>query len=430
MMPTVDTTRDLRGSSARWTRPGLARKVARLAAVIAAVPVLELLADAAGRIAGVRRAPAFFADTQGALLFLIAGFVAVVSAGLNGFAWRRIARPSLRVDEGGVCLVGVRRTAQLAFDSIREGLVAYTEDGASLVLELIDGARVDVAMNEDDARAVLAALRLEPKSKRVTVRVGSPSRPLVLGGLGIVLAPIALALSWSVMPYSWMLASDGAHIPLVLGVFMVVGLLLARLEAPAEITIGTDGIRVSRRLRQRFIPYSRLESSGVSGKTLIFSFRLATGDTGRLRWIFIEGATAEQAIGTHRRIEAARSGSADGETREALVMLDPRGKTVEAWMATLRDQADPRRTTYRRSTLSADSLLDVLGRPDADIHWRIGAAVALRLGDHEEAAKRIRLVAASVASDDARAALESLATNESLSAEVVAMALRRAGSTP
>jgi hypothetical protein len=420
--------RDIQCSSARWTRPGLARLSARLAAAVIAVPALELLADAAGRIAGVVRGPpSFGAGDHDAFLALGAAILAVVSAGLESFAWPRLSHPTLRLEETGVRLLTARSNALLAFDEIRQGLIAYTEDGASLVLDRNDDVRVTVAMEEGDAREILTALRLAPQSKRVTVLVGSPRRPLVLGALWILLSPVLLMWAWAIIPVRWMTAAAGAHIPLLLGLGLAFALLLARLAAPAELTIGTDGVRVRRRLRTRFIPYGRLESRGVSGATLVLGVRPAGRDPGQLDWLHLEGATADQALVAHDRIEEARHAPPGGETGEALAALDPEGKTVEAWMAALRDQADPRRTSYRRAALSTESLLDVLDRPDADIRWRIGAAVALRLSDHEGAAKRIHLAAASVASDEARAALESLADEEALSSEVVAGALRCAG---
>jgi hypothetical protein len=417
--------RDIRCSSALWTRPGLARWSARLAAIAMALPALELLADAAARIAGlVRGRPSFPAGTHDAVLFLVAAILAAVSVGLRTLGWPRLAHAALRVDATGVHLRAAHASASIAFDAIHQGLIAYAEHGAALVLDLSDDRRVTIAVDERDAAEILAALRLEPQAKRVTMRIGSPTLPLVLGGLGIGLGPLFLMLSWAVIPTQWMSAADGAHIPLLLGFGIGVALLLARLAAPAELTIGTDGIHVRRRLRGQFIAYGRLASSGLSGKTLVFSVRPVTGDPARVGWIHLEGATFDQVLVAHGRIEAARHAPPGREGSEALEALDPQGKTVEAWMAELRELADPRRATYRRATLGAESLLDVLDQPDADIGSRIGAAVALRLGDHEGAAKRILLAAASVANDEARAALESLAAEEALGAETVAAALR------
>jgi hypothetical protein len=96
-------------------------------------------------------------------------------------------------------------------------------------------------------------------------------------------------------------------------------------------------------------------------------------------------------------------------------VLDPQGKNVGAWLSSLRALLRPGQEGYRRAALSAEALVEVLGRPDVDVRRRLGAAIALRASGDEAAPARIRAAAESVAGEEARALLEAIASDEAVS---------------
>ncbi len=417
-------------ASAAWTRPGLGRGAAGLAALLALLPLIDLLLTTLCSALGISGVTWLATVEQDGILFAAAALLALLSGKLGALAWPRLSAGSFQIDAQGILLSMAGSTRRIPLDLIRDGLVTRAEDAAALVLHLRGGARLTLSVDEEkDAEEALAALDLGPDKKRLTMILGSPGLALTLGCAGICLGPLMVMWAWAIVPAAWLHSPVFPSLMCALSITLM--LLFGRLSWPEAVTIGADGIGIRGRLRSRFIPYDRLLAAQVLSTTqgLVLTVEPPKAQVGRTgqstETVIVEGYRLDLVMGAHRRIEAARAAFAEAGTTSALSALDPAGKGLEAWIASLRALAAEARSSYRRPSVSVESLVELLSRPDTEAGPRIGAAIALKGSGHEGAAERIRIAAESVASDELRAALENIAAEEEVSLPVVKTALGR-----
>jgi hypothetical protein len=423
--------RPLPCSAASWTRPGLGRGAALLSALIALLPLLDLLLESTVSALGLSSAGWPITVEQDAWLFGIAAVLALASGPLGRLPWRKLSSCTLAIDDQGLVLTTARRARRIPLTALHEGLVTSTATAESLVLRLRGGAHLTLALGEEaHADEALAALQLGPDRKRFTAVAGSTGMPLFMGCVGIFLGPFSIMLSWAFVPQAWL--SSRVFPPLMCLISIALMLLLGRLSWPERITIGADGLVIHGRFRTRFLPYPRLQSVtdvaaiGGLGFTLAPPASAAGGRGAKSEMIVVDGYRPDLLRGTLRRIEAARAAFAEGGARAMSSALDPAGKRLDTWITSLAALAAEARSSYRRPAISVDSLLDLLSRPDTEPGPRIGAAIALKKSGHEGAVERIRIAAESVASEEVQAALESIAVDEAVRLELVEAALKRA----
>jgi len=196
-------------------------------------------------------------------------------------------------------------------------------------------------------------------------------------------------------------------------------------------TIGTDGLRVERYFRQRFIPYARIKSIQVFGNELRLRVSRRRGSSGkpadRSHLVSITGDRVDMVMAAFRRIQASRALLVAEEAATTMDALDPRGKGVPGWIASLVVLMTKSAGAYRHRAIPVESLLDILARPDVGVGPRIGAAIALKASGHEGAAEHIRAVSGRVASEKVRIALERIAAEEEADLAAVEEALLESG---
>jgi len=169
----------------------------------------------------------------------------------------------------------------------------------------------------------------------------------------------------------------------------------------SKISIGTDGVLVSVRLRRRrFVAFRDIESVvvGASGSLTL------TPRHGRAIAIGLRRVEAHVAA---ERIQAAVDAcDAGGEPVGAQLRRD--GPDVRAWLARLRTLAQ-HRDPYRAAGVTPDALWRLMDDPGAGESERAAAAVILAAGASGEDRSRLRGVAARVASPRVRVAIERVA---------------------
>jgi hypothetical protein len=187
--------------------------------------------------------------------------------------------------------------------------------------------------------------------------------------------------------------------------------LLAHLAAsPRQVVIGADAVRLQRLTGPRLVPLATIERAAVDGTALVLHLHARPGEDLGER-IRVGGSDAALAVGLVERIHGAMALSRRAASAVAAAQLEPEGRPFAEWRtalgALLRRGAD-----YRHTALGAEDLLAVLEDAAAPPARRLGAAIALREGDHPEARARVRIAAEATADGDMRAALEAAAEEE------------------
>ncbi len=153
---------------------------------------------------------------------------------------------------------------------------------------------------------------------------------------------------------------------------------------------------------KRFIPYAELErAERVPSEGLVLS--LSGGE--RLR-LGARNAGGEYIDALCARIQAARAAAMGASVATTALPLERDGRTLARWREALR--AVVAGDGYRTRHVDRSDLLVVLEDAAAPAERRIGAALALRELDGQEARVRIGAVAAAVANDRLRVALDGI----------------------
>lgn len=188
-----------------------------------------------------------------------------------------------------------------------------------------------------------------------------------------------------------------------------------------ELTIGADGVRILRRGRARFIPYSavRAVEAEPRGVRLVLEGARAVRVhlvPSRLRHILRLGGgrdfLAELRLArvvpllTQRlaHFRAARGGTARMPQRQA--------GTIDEWRATIDEALGGDGVSYRDGGLSALDAAALAEDPRASASQRIGVALALSSVPDHEVIQRLRVAADLCADQDLRLALDEAADGE------------------
>jgi hypothetical protein len=310
------------------------------------------------------------------LIGLVTAGAALAVLGLEG----TLRRVSASLDASGV-RVGDRLV--VPGETIRSGWVERGTEGIGVYLDrgLRPAARLE-AHDDVEARAFLRALGRDPS--QVLVRFQSGTRTaLIVGAIPGQL--VAHGVMGHAQPRDlWVLF---ATLSVALTPFLL---------WKSEMSVGSDGVLLSRPIRSRFIPFADIESATVEdvGKVVM---RTRTHGTivHRLR-----AAAAEAAV------EQIQSSMASiGPHAEAVrQQLRREGPNVHAWLARLRALAG--RGSYRAVGLVGDALWRVMDDPGATGAERAAAAVIVGEAATPEERARLRGAAARIASPQVRVAIE------------------------
>ncbi|APR86508.1 Hypothetical protein A7982_11857 [Minicystis rosea] len=173
---------------------------------------------------------------------------------------------------------------------------------------------------------------------------------------------------------------------------------------PGRMRVGTDGVELRWLWTRRFIPHRDIVHANVEGDDLVL--KPAKGKILRFPALRSHALfTKEDPSGMRNRIHTAQKAREASPGSEA-TLPDREGRTVRAWIESLRQLRQSTRTHYREPPLSLDALWRLVEDPAAAPVDRAGAAIALR--DHlgEDGRARLSRIAAASAEPRLRFALD------------------------
>ena len=181
-----------------------------------------------------------------------------------------------------------------------------------------------------------------------------------------------------------------------------------RLVSAAEITVGSDGVRVVKHgFFRRFYPLADIVAAEQHSHGVPVHIRLRDGRVVVLGGVGVD-VPRRDALARHiRALLAARDGvqTPQGES------FARAGRSVRDWREHLRAMMEG---GYRvaSAAMPKEALAELVAKPGAPIDQRVGAALALRVSGDAEAPARIRVAAERCVDAQTRAALEAAAAEE------------------
>lgn len=396
-----------------------------------------------GKLVGV-----LFHMAPGPPSWLGAALLGGVGAGLGAaaLAYRAGRAKSGSVRREGDLIVVERAggTRQVPLAAVDSGWISKeSAEVDRLGLSLVDGETVDVTLPAGAGAATLEALGLDAKRRRLRISSWQTFESVLMGFAGAVLGGLAwlpiLGVGADIVGKDWLstpigtAVAVGTLLPMLIG-----GAALLRRTRP-EITIGSDGVRVtggSLGKNERFYPLDRVVGTRTSvagprrGTTqpMLLQLELRKGEDGREREVvplanFASGAGKEPAFVAvvEARIREAMAARDASSPAEASALLDVPSDGVAAWIASLKRLAKAA-DAYRTATLGEQRLLELVADARAKVAHRIGAAVVLAERGDPRGLERVRVAADASASPRVRIALETVAKQD-LDEQVIAEAL-------
>lgn len=265
---------------------------------------------------------------------------------------------------------------------------------------------VDVA-SEEEARALLASMRLEHGQSVARYGVQWGSFRGMLATVGGTLAALAAALALAILAPS---GPSAALVVLTWATMIVLGL-----RASTEILVGADGVRLRRRLsRERFVPFHAIAKVTMEGRDLAFHLRhgevlrVHHESSSKPRFGVELANAAEDATQLAVRVNAGIE--AHSASSRELAHFARGNRTTRQWL----DDLVARDDAYRTASTPADELWRVVADPALPATARAGAAYALRETLDDEGRTRLRVIADACAGPQLRVALERTADDEDL----------------
>lgn len=309
-------------------------------------------------------------------------------------------------------------SAWVATRLVAGGLVPVVEIRTRL------GTTVSIRLaNNDDARAVLRALGFGPGGRSVRIDLARPSRRVfhpLIGLLSYVIGGVTgSALAGRVVDELF----DGRPIgDTIAGLLILFGVcftyaFLKRLFAAPVVTIGHDGLRITRWLRTEVVKRSQLRRFTIPGIDLPGVIELRDGKQIGLAGVLLDDGRLRAAVD----LVAERLADEPGPDRGAA--FERGGRDAGAWRAQIRASLDP---GYRASGLTLEHANEVLASSHSTVEQRLGAALALRVAG--EPSDRVRIAAVGAADPRVRVAFEAIA--EDVDDEKLDKVLRRLESSP
>jgi hypothetical protein len=263
-----------------------------------------------------------------------------------------------------------------------------------------------------EAEAMLAAAGVDPRRRafRAVFLRSYDGLPLLLSlALTAWLLVVSGELFWTT---DRALATRGAAI--LAGVLAsATGIFVA----PMTVTVGTDGVAISRAFRTRFVRFDEIRDVHIgvevrlvltSGAVMPLGYARPSEAIGRL---YSRDLALEHAALRDRVVDGIRDYWRHEPCASHVSVLDRGSRSLDDWFASLMAVAIGT-NDYRTTPMLPEDLLRIVRDPRAAGDARVAAAVALRVGAGD-VAEQIRLVAESTASPTQRAFLMRIAnTND------------------
>lgn len=280
----------------------------------------------------------------------------------------------------------------------------YEARSGTAVLRLNDGAEVWIRIapsGAGGAHHVIEHALVGPSHRAMTMGLRR-----MLGALTIGVLTFAGAGWGALILASWLPVEDSGY--RILGAIalalLTTAVVVVRLGFP-RVVVGSDGIRILGVLRPRFIAHD-----AIKGAKAVIAGR--HGDLSHVRVDLRDGsnvvlpavvADPGEVEGLARRIDETGRAADVGRARH-IAALARGDRSLRDWRkdVTRVAVAEP---GFRQNAIASDDFDRVLRDAAAPIDQRVGAALALRVIDPDNATARIRVAAETSADDVARQAL-------------------------
>jgi hypothetical protein len=325
--------------------------------------------------------------------------------------WHRRAG-RLHADEDGLSFRGA---ALVARSEIRH---AYhvKHDGHQIVRLQMSHQPIEIEVaNDEEASAMLRALRLD---SRRSVGVFKLLRGTFRGFCLRIVAWGALAL----LSFETALFTAGIETAvLALVLSGLAGGMIMQVEV--RVVVGVDGIYLRRVIvgRERFVPFSLIESVETNGRDVAFELR--DGTTLRMNVFGFKGLKLhdERAVECENFVARIREQIAlHDHTARRAEALARHGRSTKDWLQEVARSSDTH-ASFRTPALAPDELWRVVEDTTTANTARAGAAVALRERLDDQGRERLRILADACAEPHLRVALEAVASDEALLEQIFEM---------
>ncbi|APR82761.1 Hypothetical protein A7982_08110 [Minicystis rosea] len=278
-----------------------------------------------------------------------------------------------------------------------EGASAILTESAEVEILLANGSALHVVVFDFSAAAgLVTALGFGTAARSTVVPLGDAHDAVIAGCLGVLIGALVSFLSMCVVP-----SAPSAVVSLnVLGaVFVVASTVFARLFAPGRVVVGTDGLVLERAFRRRFFPLADIRE--VAETSAGYDLVLKNG-AGSRNVTLVSNKEARACAVVARVREALRTHQPRGEdTASALIARG--GRDIAAWREALRRLVTG--AGYRAERVPPDALLRTVDSSTVSAEQRLGAAMAIGMGDDEDAKERLRVVVDGFANEKMRIAM-------------------------
>jgi hypothetical protein len=282
---------------------------------------------------------------------------------------------------------------------LRSVCAAWKLSSDTLLLQLASGDEVQLSIpGEPNELLCTLGCDVDQRALAAPLRRGIGAFTM---GFSTFWGTVFLALFLGAIWHSVWLMLAGFPFAAALTAFVV-----QRFGSP-RLRVGADGVSVTGVLNARFIPYESifLVSTSQEGITLrlrddtAISFPMVAQPRDHVT------ALAERAHEGMRRYAATRS--------RPIAVLERAGRPIAEWCADVQRLVGGE-GPFRTASIPRADLEATLADPNASTELRVGAAVALRALDPDDATRRIRVAAESSADERVRVALEAVGDEESL----------------
>lgn len=367
-------------------RRGLGDLLARILGIAVLAPlVLGTVSELAGA-AGVGLPPRAraFLDYVFCVGWSCAPLLTLASLCACWLSWQHAG--IVTVDNRELCVPRGRSFFRIPRDRILGGLVISGHALAFAQIQMCGGDVLVIAfISEEHARSFIDTLGLGPHRRRVVVKLGTSAQQ-VLAWVSSVFVGFCAGLGAIILVRLTYLPSQAWENALMVAVATSVTGLGGWLARPPVVTVGSDGVTISRPWKARFIPRSEIIRAHVAG-TVLELVRLdgtsaSVAGSGLLRPFAGRPGAQKRPTGVEilgalvgRIKETVRQGSGTAPDAAILELLDstvmPDSEHVRALKAL------SKASTYRTPGHSPKHIVDILTDPHAPAARRIAASVSL-----------------------------------------------------
>lgn len=319
---------------------------------------------------------------------------------LLGTLFGRLSSPrtgEVRCAQGAITLATASSQWKLASTETSSALLVLRESMWRVELVTARGDRVEISVDsEREGEAVLDSLGFLRGQRRMDVKSASLASKLKLGAMGFGFAMATIGLTVAQLG---LFSPKAAYITGAIAAFVGVGSALLLLSR-RSVSLGADGVTLEWG-GSHFIAFREITSVDYEGDDLWIA--TLSGHRKSLK-AWIDDPAVRVAVG--RRIERAVESVSD-RREPRLGLLDPQGRSLDAWRASLAELSAP--GGYRGTALQPTELAAALESPAATMEQRLGAAIALAATSDDDGRTRIRVVADGCASPPVREAFVRIA---------------------